>query len=140
MEQIASPCRTYSISESYGNLLTDLGLVSQRFVMASTSGQGLNSSRNYRQWLAETFDGHETLDDELSDSNDEKDLKIRELSTELHREKKKSAAYLEQLQMVLKYVEEHTQRLSLKVDVLILGPWKLLQKRPNCVTECSSGR
>ncbi|KAK6255381.1 hypothetical protein QUC31_017052 [Theobroma cacao] len=230
--------------------------------MASTSGQGLNSSRNYRQWLAETFDGHETLDDELSDSNvdgngnlinpldqnfpmtleagepytgmefesaeaarefyemygrrmgftirnnrtrrslkdnsiigrefvcskegfraekytkreyrvcpsrpatregcnamlriaakdggkwviygfikehnhelnpskipprrshriafceDEKDLKIRELSTELHREKKKSAAYLEQLQMVLKYVEEHTQRLSLKVDVV----------------------
>ena len=37
--------------------------------MASTSVQGLDSSRNYRQWLAETFDGHEMLDDELSDSN-----------------------------------------------------------------------
>ncbi|XWS35281.1 hypothetical protein CRYUN_Cryun21dG0112600 [Craigia yunnanensis] len=230
--------------------------------MASTSDQGLNLSRNYREWLAETFDGHETLDDEFSDNNldgnvnlidpsdqnfpmsleprepcigmefesaedarefyemygrhmgftirnnrtrrslkdnsiigrefvcskegfraekytkrenrvfpsrpatregcnamlriaakdggkwviygfikehnhelspskipprrshriafceDEKDIKIRELSTELHREKKKSAAYQEQLQIVLKYIEEHTQRLSLKVDVV----------------------
>ncbi|KAH7572817.1 hypothetical protein JRO89_XS03G0019000 [Xanthoceras sorbifolium] len=49
---------------------------------------------------------------------DEKDLKIRELSTELHREKKKSAAYQEQLGTVLKYIEEHTQRLSLKVQVV----------------------
>ncbi|KAL5784051.1 hypothetical protein ACOSQ2_006443 [Xanthoceras sorbifolium] len=51
-------------------------------------------------------------------SEDEKDLKIRELSTELHREKKKSAAYQEQLGTVLKYIEEHTQRLSLKVQVV----------------------
>ncbi|MBA0724953.1 hypothetical protein Golax_021590 [Gossypium laxum] len=230
--------------------------------MASTSNPELNTSRNYRQWLTETFDGHEMLDDELSDSNldgngnlinpldqhfpmtmehrepyigmefesaedarefyemygrhmgftirnnrtrrslkdnsiigrefvcskegfraekymkketrvftsrpatregcnamlriaakdggkwviygfvkehnhvlnpskipprrshriafceDEKDLKIRELSTELHREKKKSAAYQEQLQMVLNYIEEHTQRLSLKVNLV----------------------
>ncbi|XP_040934489.1 protein FAR1-RELATED SEQUENCE 5 [Gossypium hirsutum] len=50
--------------------------------------------------------------------SDEKDLKIRELSTELHREKKKSAAYQEQLQMVLNYIEEHTQRLSLKVNLV----------------------
>ncbi|KAK7848203.1 hypothetical protein CFP56_005432 [Quercus suber] len=49
---------------------------------------------------------------------DEKDLKIRELTTELHREKKKSAAYQQQLQLVLKYVEEYTQRLSLKVEVV----------------------
>lgn len=47
---------------------------------------------------------------------DGKDLKIRELSTELHREKKKSAAYQEQLQIVLKCIEEHTQRLSLKIE------------------------
>ncbi|KAK2641839.1 hypothetical protein Ddye_023602 [Dipteronia dyeriana] len=51
-------------------------------------------------------------------SEDEKDLKIRELSTELHREKKKSAAYQEQLWTVLKYIEEHTQQLSLKVQVV----------------------
>ncbi|KAJ6366516.1 hypothetical protein OIU77_002998 [Salix suchowensis] len=51
-------------------------------------------------------------------SEDEKDLKIRELSTELHREKKKSAAYQKQLQMVLTYIEEHTQRLSLKAEVV----------------------
>ncbi|XP_058181520.1 protein FAR1-RELATED SEQUENCE 5-like [Rhododendron vialii] len=52
-------------------------------------------------------------------SEDEKDLKIRELSTELHRERKRSAAYQEQLQMVLKYVEEHTQRLSLNVQAVL---------------------
>ena len=49
---------------------------------------------------------------------DEKDLKIRELTTELHREKKKSAAYQQQLQLVLKFVEDYTQRLSLKVEVV----------------------
>ncbi|KAE8694899.1 Far-red impaired responsive family protein isoform 1 [Hibiscus syriacus] len=49
---------------------------------------------------------------------DEKDRKIRELAMELHREKKKSAAYQEQLQMVLNYIEEHTQRLSLKVNLV----------------------
>lgn len=229
--------------------------------MASTSGQGFNPSRNYRRWLAETFDGHETAEDELSDnfdgsddiikpcsenfpvslepfdpfvgmefesaedarefyemygrrmgftirnnrtrrslkdnsiigrefvcskegfrsgkhatkenkvlpsrpvtrggcnamlriaakdggkwvvygfveehnhelnpskmpprrshriafSEDEMDLKIRELSSELHRERKRSAAYQEQLQMILKYIEEHTQRLSLKIEVV----------------------
>ena len=37
---------------------------------------------------------------------------------ELHREKKKSAAYQQQLQLVLKYIEEHTQRLSLKAEVV----------------------
>lgn len=50
---------------------------------------------------------------------DEKDLKIRELSTELHRERKRSAAYQEQLQMILKYVEEHTQQLSLNVQAVL---------------------
>lgn len=37
---------------------------------------------------------------------------------ELHREKKKSAAYQQQLQLVLKYIEEHTQRLSLKAEAV----------------------
>ncbi|XP_062150231.1 protein FAR1-RELATED SEQUENCE 5-like [Alnus glutinosa] len=49
---------------------------------------------------------------------DEKDLKVRELTMELHREKKKSAAYQQQLQLVLKYIEEHTQRLSLKAEAV----------------------
>ncbi|GAV85661.1 FAR1 domain-containing protein, partial [Cephalotus follicularis] len=49
---------------------------------------------------------------------DDRDLKIRELSTELHREKKKSAAYQQQLLLVLKCIEEHTQRLSSKVEAV----------------------
>ncbi|XP_065869413.1 protein FAR1-RELATED SEQUENCE 12-like [Euphorbia lathyris] len=51
-------------------------------------------------------------------NEDEKDLKIRELSTELHREKKRSAAYQKQLNTVLNYIEEHTQKLSLQIDAV----------------------
>ena len=36
--------------------------------MASTSAKEFNLNRIYRRWLAETFDGHETAEDELSDS------------------------------------------------------------------------
>lgn len=41
--------------------------------MASPSGHGYKSNRNYRQWLTETFDSHETADDELSDNLDGND-------------------------------------------------------------------
>ncbi|KAL7217496.1 hypothetical protein ACSBR2_010864 [Camellia fascicularis] len=36
--------------------------------MASTSDQGYNSNRICRRWLAETFDGHDTAEDDLSDN------------------------------------------------------------------------
>lgn len=36
----------------------------------------------------------------------------------MHRERRKSAAYQEQLQMVWRYIEEHAQRLSLKVEMV----------------------
>lgn len=39
-------------------------------MMASTSDLGFNPNRNYRRWLDETFDGHETADDELLDTLD----------------------------------------------------------------------
>lgn len=61
----------------------------------------------------------------LAFCEDEKDLKIRELTMELHREKKKSAAYDHQLQLVLKYIEEHTQRLSLKAEAVTSNMKKL---------------
>lgn len=38
--------------------------------MASTSEQGFYPDTNYRCWLDETFVGHETADDELSDTVD----------------------------------------------------------------------
>ncbi|EEF29021.1 protein FAR1-RELATED SEQUENCE 5 [Ricinus communis] len=66
-------------------------------------------------------------------NEDEKDLKIRELSTELHREKKKSAAYQEQLQRVLKYIEEHTQRLSLQIDTVANKVRELECEEPDCL-------
>jgi hypothetical protein len=41
--------------------------ISDRFMMASASGEQVHSNRNYGCLLAETFDGQETADDELSD-------------------------------------------------------------------------
>lgn len=45
--------------------------------MASTSGQEFSSNRSYRRWLAETFDGHETGDDDLSRNLDGNDCFIQ---------------------------------------------------------------
>ncbi|KAK4845347.1 hypothetical protein QYF36_003904 [Acer negundo] len=44
----------------------------------------------------------------LSQTPDEKDVKIRELTAELQRERKRSAAYQDQLEMVLKDMEDHS--------------------------------
>ncbi|XP_010268144.1 PREDICTED: protein FAR1-RELATED SEQUENCE 5-like [Nelumbo nucifera] len=56
-------------------------------------------------------------------SEDEKDKKIRELSLELYNEKRRCqrrcAAYQEQLNMILKDVEDHTQHLSKRVQDIV---------------------
>ncbi|XP_042520428.1 protein FAR-RED ELONGATED HYPOCOTYL 3-like isoform X2 [Macadamia integrifolia] len=56
-------------------------------------------------------------------SEDEKDKKIRELSLELYNEKRRCqrrcAAYQEQLNMILKDVEDHTQHLSRRVQDIV---------------------
>ncbi|OVA19379.1 FAR1 DNA binding domain [Macleaya cordata] len=54
-----------------------------------------------------------------SNDEDEKDKRIRELFQELQHEKKLHAACKRQLNMVVKYVEEHNQNLSLKVEVIV---------------------
>ncbi|KAF8402298.1 hypothetical protein HHK36_013250 [Tetracentron sinense] len=65
----------------------------------------------------------------LSQTPDEKDRKIRELSTELHRERKRSAAYQEQLDMVLKDIEEHTQHLSRNIEDIVQNVKDIETKR-----------
>ncbi|THF94772.1 hypothetical protein TEA_007160 [Camellia sinensis var. sinensis] len=82
---------------------------------SSTCGisQALQQQNEFNRCGEDEHSGRPTV----REGKDEKDLKIRELSTELHRERKRSAAYQEQLQMILKYVEEHTRRLSLNVQV-----------------------
>ncbi|KAJ7964284.1 Protein FAR1-RELATED SEQUENCE like [Quillaja saponaria] len=55
----------------------------------------------------------------LSQTPDEKDVKIRELTAELQRERKRSAGYLEQLQMVLRDMEEHSTYLSRNIDDIV---------------------
>ncbi|XVF21267.1 hypothetical protein REPUB_Repub12eG0075600 [Reevesia pubescens] len=56
-------------------------------------------------------------------SEDEKDQRIRELTQELNNEKQKCkrqcAAYQEQLRTILKFVEEHTDRLSKRVQDIV---------------------
>ncbi|XP_057963624.1 protein FAR1-RELATED SEQUENCE 5-like [Malania oleifera] len=55
----------------------------------------------------------------LSQTPDEKDVKIRELTSELLRERKRSAAFQEQLGMVLKDMEEHSNHLSRNIDDIV---------------------
>jgi len=54
---------------------------------------------------------------------DEKDKRIRELSIELYNErqkcKRKCAAYEEQLNMILKDLEKHTEHISKKVADIV---------------------
>jgi hypothetical protein len=52
--------------------------ISDRFMMASSSGEQVHSNRNYRCLLVETFDGQETAADELSDNLDGNDNIIQE--------------------------------------------------------------
>ncbi|KAL4380100.1 hypothetical protein GQ457_02G004860 [Hibiscus cannabinus] len=55
----------------------------------------------------------------LSQTPDEKDVKIRELTAELQRERKRSAAIQEQLDMVLREMEEHSNHLSRNIDDIV---------------------
>ncbi|OVA11080.1 FAR1 DNA binding domain [Macleaya cordata] len=65
-------------------------------------------------------------------SEDEKDQKIRELSIELHRERRRCASYQEQLRLILKDIEEHTQNLSLKVENIVNNVRELESEDQNC--------
>eukprot|EP00262_Sarcandra_glabra_P020079 TRINITY_DN788_c0_g1_i2.p1 TRINITY_DN788_c0_g1~~TRINITY_DN788_c0_g1_i2.p1 ORF type:complete len:234 (+),score=7.07 TRINITY_DN788_c0_g1_i2:142-843(+) len=49
---------------------------------------------------------------------DDKDKKIRDLTSELKREKRRSATYRERLLTVFKDIEEHKQQLSKKVEAM----------------------
>lgn len=50
---------------------------------------------------------------------DEKDAKIRELTAELQRERKRCAAYQEQLAMILRDMEEHSNHLARNIDDIV---------------------
>ncbi|GMH02432.1 hypothetical protein Nepgr_004271 [Nepenthes gracilis] len=55
----------------------------------------------------------------LSQTPDEKDVKIRELTAKLQRERKRCAALQEQLNMVLKDIDEHSSSLSRNIENII---------------------
>ncbi|XP_043696959.1 protein FAR1-RELATED SEQUENCE 5-like [Telopea speciosissima] len=56
---------------------------------------------------------------ECRQTMDEKDKKIQELAAELRHKKRLCAAYREKLLMFLKDVEEHTEQLSTKVQLIV---------------------
>lgn len=65
----------------------------------------------------------------LSQTPDEKDVKIRELTAELQRERKRSAAYQEQLEMVLRDMEEQSKHLSRNIDDIVQTVREIDSKR-----------
>ncbi|KAL9457140.1 hypothetical protein AB3S75_006222 [Citrus x aurantiifolia] len=65
----------------------------------------------------------------LSQTPDEKDVKIRELTAELQRERKRSAAYQEQLEMVLRDMENHSHHLSRNIDDIVQSMKQIEAKR-----------
>ncbi|KAF2292509.1 hypothetical protein GH714_024926 [Hevea brasiliensis] len=67
----------------------------------------------------------------LSQTPDEKDVKIRELTAELQRERKRSAAYQEQLYMVLREMEEHSNHLSRNIEDIVQSVREIESKSLN---------
>uniref|UniRef100_A0A5B7ATD6 FAR1 domain-containing protein n=1 Tax=Davidia involucrata TaxID=16924 RepID=A0A5B7ATD6_DAVIN len=65
----------------------------------------------------------------LSQTPDEKDVKIRELTAELQRERKRSATIQEQLDMVVKDMEEHSSHLSRNIDDIVRNVREIESKR-----------
>lgn len=50
---------------------------------------------------------------------EEKDKKIQDLYNELHRERERSAAFQQQLHMILKDLEEHAEFMSIRVEEIV---------------------
>lgn len=65
----------------------------------------------------------------LSQTPDEKDIKIRELTAELQRERKRCAAFQEQLDMVLRDMEEHSNHLSRNIDGIVQSVREIESKK-----------
>ncbi|KAK7859412.1 hypothetical protein CFP56_006820 [Quercus suber] len=90
--------------------------------MESPSNQAFDSDESEKCLQIESFVEHEFADYDLS-KDDEKDQRIRELTLELSNErqrcKRRCAAYQEQLHMVLKYIEEHTDHMSRRVQDIV---------------------
>uniref|UniRef100_A0A2P2IWK5 Uncharacterized protein MANES_13G055700 n=1 Tax=Rhizophora mucronata TaxID=61149 RepID=A0A2P2IWK5_RHIMU len=65
----------------------------------------------------------------LSQTPDEKDVKIRELTAELQRERKRSAVLQEQLDMILRDMEHHSNHLSRKVEDVVQSVREIESRR-----------
>ncbi|XP_038712870.1 protein FAR1-RELATED SEQUENCE 5-like [Tripterygium wilfordii] len=70
----------------------------------------------------------------LSQTPDEKDVKIRELNAKLQRERKRSAALQEQLSMVLTEMEEHSNHLSRNIEDIVQSVKDIESKRSGTCT------
>ncbi|XP_049407564.1 protein FAR1-RELATED SEQUENCE 1-like isoform X1 [Solanum stenotomum] len=66
----------------------------------------------------------------LCQTPDDKDVKIRELTAELQKERKRSAALQEQLDMLLKDMEDHSDQLSKNINGIVKS-MRELESRKN---------
>ncbi|XP_010268166.1 PREDICTED: protein FAR1-RELATED SEQUENCE 5-like isoform X2 [Nelumbo nucifera] len=81
-------------------------------------GAGVDASQIQRLLLEEARGmGNLGARDNNAESDDKR--KIKELSAELRRERRRSATYREQLQMVLKHMEDHAHHLSKQIEDIV---------------------
>ncbi|KAK7848202.1 hypothetical protein CFP56_005433 [Quercus suber] len=95
-------------------------------MMDNEPHQGFDLDDSDLDLQAETYEKHIRIEDGLPNNLnmcDEKDKRIRELSLELYNEKQKCkrrcAAYEDQLNMILKDLEQHTEHISKKVADIV---------------------
>ncbi|KAL7124595.1 hypothetical protein ABFS83_14G059400 [Erythranthe nasuta] len=67
---------------------------------------------------------------QLSQTPDEKDMKIRELTAELQRERKRSSALQQQLNSILKDMDEHFKHLSRNITNIVESVNEIEARRP----------
>ncbi|EYU40670.1 hypothetical protein ABFS82_14G059000 [Erythranthe guttata] len=67
---------------------------------------------------------------QLSQTPDEKDMKIRELTAELQRERKRSSALQQQLNSILKDMDEHFKHLSRNITNIVESVNEIESRRP----------
>ncbi|KAK7814797.1 hypothetical protein CFP56_002489 [Quercus suber] len=104
-------------------LMAMVGLMAGAWAMDFLGGGRMGS-----WWRLSSSDGLEQ-DWVTSGLRDEKDVKIRELTAELQRERKRSAAFQEQLDMVLRDMEDHSHHLSRNIDDIVQSVREIESKR-----------
>ncbi|KAI3936032.1 hypothetical protein MKX01_021462 [Papaver californicum] len=91
--------------------------------------------KNGRKWVVSGFvkdHNHDLNPTKVTPGGSIEVYSVRELSTELQREKRRCASCQEQLRLILKDIEEHTQHLSSAVESIVTNVRKLESDELDC--------